>query len=302
MKRINDLSEITEDCAIVFGNFDGVHLGHQEMIRSCQKKCEGMPLIIYTFFPHPLIFFKKEEVSFLISSKKEKQSLLEKMGCSYYYEQSFDQAFSHMSAADFLERVILPHEKIKKIFLGYDFHFGARREGDYLFACKKLEGEEIEVISLEKWGEGVSSSDIRELIRNGKVDEAQEKLGRRYCLDGVVGSGKKRGRAIGFPTANLKWDLSRLLPETGVYFTEIELEDDELQPALTNIGYNPTFGRDGKHIESYILDFDKDIYEKKIKIHFHKKIREEMRFNGVEELKKQLVLDEKDARKYFEKI
>lgn len=314
MKIINSLSELSniEDkswkIGLTIGNFDGVHIGHRELLALIKKECaeKELKFVVLTFVPHPQKILLPENKSYLINSYKERRDLLNDLGIDFLVEIKFTKEFSALDPRAFLEQYIFSQGiNIKKLFLGYDFSFGVNKKGDYDFVrayCSKLNVE----VSLQKEYKidniPVSSSIIRNCINNGKFEECNRLLGRDYFIKGLVVKSAGRGRQIGFPTANIKIDEDRIIPRTGVYITK-SIHNNILYNSITNVGYNPTFETGNKiHIETNIFNFDLDIYDEYISVYFYKKIRDEKKFQSVAELINQIKEDISFSKKYFSSL
>jgi riboflavin kinase / FMN adenylyltransferase len=297
-KKMLTLAELENlPIGITIGNFDGVHLGHQRILQNIKKKCEkeGLAFVVITFTPHPLVILKNQK-NFLISSYGERRKRIQSTGADFIHELEFTRDFSTLLPEDFLAKYILKTGKVQKIFLGYDFAFGANKSGDHNFVKKYCEEQrsEIEVIVLDEFKQAekiVSSSLVRKTILAGNLEEAAGYLGRNFQLCGRVIKGEGRGKMIGFPTANIEIPRERILPPFGVYATLVEYKGGRYL-SLTNIGNNPTFKNDNEiNFETHLLDFDEDIYGEEINIFFIKKIRDEVKFESVNDLITQIGKD-----------
>lgn len=301
MKIITSLEDINEtEVAITIGNFDGVHIGHQYVINKIKDdKDEGVKLIVVTFNPHPTEVLSPRE-NFLINDSSEKFKMLENLGVDYLFEIEFTRDLSTLSGEDFLKRYFSKDKMNKNFYLGYDFSFGANKKdgveiiekfclkNNYKF--KVLERKEVSELS-------ISSSQVRKCIHQGKVKEANRFLGRDFAMAGVIVKGEGRGKQIGFPTANLKYKLTHIAPAKGVYETST-LYKGGVYKSVTNIGVKPTF-EDGAEltVETFILDFDKDIYGESFNLIFHNKLRDEKKFSSVNDLINQISKDVELRRK-----
>lgn len=305
MKIINSISdiELSDSVGITIGNFDGTHLGHRELLASIKDDCEknGLKLLLITFNPHPVLILNPQH-NYLINTYEEKSDLIGGLGIDYYLEIPFSRDFSTLGAAEFLDNFILQNASVKKMYLGHDFCFGTKKEGDFDFAANYCKEKMVEVVSLDSFklkNNIVSSTKIRNLIKAGDVDLAKDYLGRDFFIMGRVIRGEGRGRKIGFPTANLSYFPFRLIPSRGVYITQTEYKGN-LFYSLTNIGINPTFnGASDIHVETHLIDFSLDIYGDVLKINFIKKLREEVKFASVDDLVKQINHDVLAAKSFF---
>jgi len=297
MKLISKLSEISENKPLIvtIGNFDGVHLGHRSLLEQALKTARGMSgdLVLISFVPHPQEFFSKLN-DFYLNSFEERRSLLKDFGIKYFLEISFDEEFSNLSPESFLKEYILSDKRVKKLYLGHEFSFGKSKSGNLEFVKNFLlnTGVQLEVFPEFKTSmDKVSSSLIRDLIRHGKIEKANELLGRKFFIKGRVVKGKGRGATIGIPTVNLEINPKRIVPAKGVYFTKTYFQGQPFD-SITNIGINPTFGDNIQlKIETHILDFSQQIYEQEIVISFLKRLREEKKFSDFNELKMQIKAD-----------
>ena len=289
--RLRHLEVLNEETALVVGNFDGFHLGHRHLVRMLKKKAKerNLKTLIMTFCPHPLRVLAPRLFLCELSSADEKMELLAEEGIDYLCYVRFDKEFSRMGAREFLEEVLFRRLGCRLLLVGYDWRFGYKREGEIELAREMGErlGFEVELVSpFKRNGHIVSSTLIRRLLSEGRLEEAQEFLGRRYWIKRKVVQGDGRGSKLGFPTANLK-DTENLCLKEGVYAVIV---DDEF-PAVANYGLRPTFDGKKKVLEVHIPGFTGDLKGKSIKVEFLKFLREERKFPSVEELKKQVERD-----------
>ncbi|BBB31867.1 riboflavin kinase / FMN adenylyltransferase [Thermotomaculum hydrothermale] len=276
---------------VTIGNFDGVHLGHQKIINLAKESAEKMqlPLVVVSFDPHPGKVLYPANAPKLIKTRKQKRDLLRKMGVDYFYVINFTPSFAKKSPEEFVDEVLIDSLGAKKVFVGFNFAFGRDRSGDLSFLKKQGEKKGFDVIAVPPVkvdGEIVSSSLIRKLLEEGMVKKANKFLGRHYYLEGIVIHGEQRGRKIGFPTANIITE-NELVPRLGVYASYTKLNSINY-PSITNIGYKPTFGSEKIIVETYIFDFDREIYGELIEVKFVDFIRPEKKFSGVDELVKEI--------------
>jgi len=288
---------------VTLGIFDGVHRGHKallERLMSRAREVDGESAVI-TFDPHPRQILKKagDKLSFL-STVEEKTALLENAGVGHLIIIRFTAGFSRMNACDFIEKVLRRKVATKHLIIGHDHHFGYHGEGDYntIRKCAESMGFAVEQVpGLKISGGTISSSMIREALLNGKLDHANKLLGYDYSLKGFVVGGRKIGRKIGFPTANIKHaDKFKLIPGDGVYAVEVVL-DNKKMPGMLSIGKNPTINTtsDKRTIEVHIFDFEAEIYGTKIEVIFRHRLRDETKFNDTDELVHQMKLDRINA-------
>ncbi len=286
------------------GTFDGVHLGHKKIIeRLLQSSSANEESLVLTFFPHPRMVLQEESDIKLLNTIEERSQLLEKAGLQNLIIHPFDQAFSRLTAEEFVKNILVEIFNIKKIIIGHDHRFGRNRTAniDDLIVFGREYGFEVEQISAQEIDEvSISSTKIRNALHDGKILLANEYLGYHYFFSGTVVHGKKLGRTIGFPTANLEIEENyKLIPAYGVYAVDCVVENQTLKGML-NIGIKPTFEGETASVEVHLFDFNADLYGKKIKVVLRKHIREEQKFSSVEDLKAQLKKDELFARDFFE--
>lgn len=297
---VEHLSRFIRNPVITIGNFDGVHRGHQalfERVKEWAAKLHGESVVM-TFYPQPLQVLAPEAGPPLITLHDRKIQLIGSCGIDVTIVIPFDREFSRISAPSFVKDLLVGKIGIKAIVVGYDYRFGYGRQGDIDFLREM--GDEcgfiVDIVSGVQVEETVVSSTlIRQLIRDGDLREAGRLLGRPYEVSGTVITGRRRGgRLLGFPTANIRLS-GQACPRPGVYAVEAEVNGSRYGGAA-NLGYNPTFGDDELSLEVHILDFDKDIYGKPISVRFIDRLRDEVRFSGVEELVQQIRKDVETAR------
>lgn len=299
---IHDFST-SKKTIITLGTFDGVHLGHKKIIeRLLQSSSQDEESLVLTFFPHPRMVLQEASDIKLLNTIEERSHLLEKAGLQNLIIHPFDQAFSRLTAEEFVKNILVDIFNIKKIIIGHDHRFGRNRTAniDDLIVFGQEYGFEVEQISAQEIDEvSISSTKIRNALHEGKILLANEYLGYPYFFTGTVVHGKKLGRTIGFPTANLEIEENyKLIPAYGVYAVECMVENQNVNGML-NIGIKPTFEGESASIEVHLFDFDGDLYDKKIKVALRKHIREEQKFSSVDDLKSQLKKDELFARDFF---
>jgi len=290
---------------LTIGNYDGVHIGHRtiiEIVKGKAREMVGTPMLM-TFYPHPLHILRPDKELPSITPIEEKKRLIEEAGIEVLLILSFTADLSQLTPEAFVREVLIEKLGIKGLVVGYDFKFGRGGRGDIEGIMKYAQayGFFAQVASpVTIGGEKVGSNKIRKLLQTGEVDKANLLLGRPYMISGEVVRGAGRGRAFGFPTINLRTDFD-LVPPNGVYVSEALIGGKRLQSA-TNVGYNPTFGGQERTIETFIFDYDGDLYGEHVRLFFHVKLREEVRFEHVSELQKQIERDVEAARAYFLKI
>lgn len=292
--------------SMAIGFFDGVHKGHQQVIGTAIEKARSqeMKSAVMTFDPHPSLVLggRKEEV-FYITPLGQKMEILQEMGVDICYIVRFTSEFAKLSPEQFIEHFI-KGLGVKQVVAGFDFSFGSKGSGD-MELMETLSGGHYEVATISKLEQGdekISSTRIRHLLKDGCVEPVHQLLGRPYRISGTVVNGDKRGRTIGFPTANVEPELGTFVPKRGVYAVRIEVQGMYFD-GVCNVGYKPTFHNpDIKNlvIEVHILDFDKSIYGEKVTVEWHKRIRDEQKFSGIDELKAHIGRDKETAKQYFE--
>lgn len=300
-KSIQEIKKINNP-VVTIGTFDGVHAGHRQIINRLNKaKNEtGGESFIFTFHPHPrLVLFPNQTDLKLLTLTEEKLGLLEQAGVDHVLVYPFTKEFSQLSAHNYVKDILVDAIGVKKLIIGYDHRFGNNREGtietlknyagQYNFTVEEIPAHEIDHIN-------VSSSKIRKALEHGDIQTANSFLGYNYFISGIVVEGKKLGRTLGYPTANIRVaDRTKLIPQNGIYAVTTII-DKVRYKGMMSIGFNPTTDTDNKiKIEVNIFNFDKEIYGKDIAVYFHRRLRSEEKFNSLDELKKQLDEDKKHA-------
>jgi riboflavin kinase/FMN adenylyltransferase len=291
---------------IALGNFDGVHLGHQRLLKKAQKlaaKYKGIS-IVYTFEPHPVKILAPQVAPPTIQTLNQKIKCIEETGIDVCIIEKFTKKFAHQNPERFFESIILRRLGGSAVVVGYDFTFGFHRSGtveilEYLGMRNKIE---IYVMDAQFLNETLlSSTEIRGLVLAGFVDKAATLLGRPYELEGKVVKGKGLGGALGAHTANIEQE-NELIPGSGIYLTQTKIIDGaaHFQPSITSIGTNPTFPGCALAVETHIIDFKKEIFGKKVAVKFLKKMRNQIAFPSTAELKKQISKDIAQARRMHE--
>ena len=294
--NISDISEIKEENkkrVAALGFFDGIHKAHQKIIGDAVKEAgEEFISVVITLDKSPKEYFGETSEESLTPINK-KNELLKELGVEEVYYLEFNEHLQNLSAEEFIE-LILKKLNVEKVFCGFDYRFGNRGLG----TPDLIKDSGIEVMIQEKQKideEKISTTVLKEFVRNGEFLKYKEYTGRFYSISGLVVKGRQLGRTINFPTANLELDGKYLLPETnGVYITKIKV-NNKIYKSVTNIGYNPTVSdeKNKKFIETHILDFNEDIYGEKIEIYFYEFLRKEQKFESFDHLKEQLKLDKK---------
>jgi len=300
MKVFRDLSEYNEDVqtVVTIGNFDGVHLGHQKILDKVYELSRqySFQSAVFTFEPHPMKFFGADIAMLLTSRQKVK--LLEKAGIDYLFELTFGDNFAKMAPEIFIREILVKKLKARFIVVGYDYKFGYRRKGDFRlleFLSSTYGYTPFKIDRVEIEGKVVSSTNIRKLIKEGNIVLANKMLGRSFSLEGIVGTGSKIGRLLGYPTANINVE-NEILPKTGVYASRI-IVDGVKYNSVTNIGVRPTLDYDTEdvRVEVFIFDFHDDLYGKHVELELIDYLREEKKFESFDALKEAIAYDCKKA-------
>jgi riboflavin kinase/FMN adenylyltransferase len=305
LRHIDDESLQSQRSVVTLGNFDGVHVGHRALVGGAVADARqlGILSVVLTFEPHPLKILAPDRAPRMLLTHKDKMQLLQSLGIDIVVIQTFDLAFAKIEAADFVRWVLAGRLKAKKIWVGRDLRFGQGRRGN--------------VDDLKRWGNDldfqvslvdpvlvngarVSSSRIRQLVSEGQVDKVKPMLGRHHFVSGRVVNGHRRGREIGFPTANIA-TRTEVLPADGIYATLFHLGEEEL-PSVSSVGLNPTFGEGPRTVESYIMNFNREIYGEAVRLSFVQRIRDERKFASAIDLTAQIREDVTNARKILESV
>lgn len=292
--------------SIALGYFDGVHLGHQKVILEAKKQAnqKGLRSAVMTFDPHPSVVLGKNEKHVqYITPLADKINLIEGLGIDYLFIVHFTAEFANLLPQEFIDQYVIDLN-VKHVVAGFDFSYG--RMGKGTMEILPFHSREIFTFTIvEKFTSGdekVSSTRIRQYIKNGRTTELPELLGRFYTTAGIVVHGDKRGRTIGFPTANVDTKEEYILPPLGVYAVKIKI-DEHWYESVCNVGYKPTFNSDALKVsvEVHIFNFEKDIYGTEVTIEWHQYLRKEQKFSGIEELVTQIEKDKQNAIEYFNK-
>ena len=285
---------------LAIGNFDGIHLGHQKVIKDAKQKANKnkLPVGIMTFEPMPVMFFNKKIKNHRINSLDQKINQFKKLKIDFLIIRKFNKKFSRLTAEKFIEKIIFKKTKCKYLYVSNNFRFGFKRKGNIRILKKfgkKFNYRNLIVKPLKKKNNVISSTLIRKKIREGKIKEANKLLNRNWSVDGKVIKGRKRGRKIGFPTCNLKMG-NYVIPRLGVYAVKVKTSKF-YKNGVANVGYRPTFNGQSLLLETNIFGINKNLYNKVISVSFKKFIRPEKKFKNFEYLKKQIKLDIKQAKK-----
>lgn len=277
--------------------FDGVHLGHKSIVDELIKvgSENNLETAVLTFWPHPRFVFNPNENLKLLNTLEEKQFLLEKCGIDTLFLKEFDEEFRNLTGEEFVRQILVDKLNIKYLIIGYDHSFGKNKSGNFELLQKLseelgFEVERMEAINIHE--NNISSTKVRNALLAGNIKEANEMLGYYYSVSGTVVHGKKLGRTIGYPTANIETDPIKLLPKKGAYIVEVFIKDEQYKGMLS-IGTNPTVNGEKLTVEVYILDFEGDIYDEKITVAFRDFLHDEIKFEGLEKLIERLDEDKK---------
>lgn len=306
IRGLHNLRPRHRGCVATIGAFDGVHTGHQAVLgHVLEKSAElGLPSVVILFEPLPREYFAPREAPARLMSFREKVLALEALGIDRVLRVCFDEALRNMSAQEFIEKIFVEGLGVRYIVVGDDLRFGHDREGD--FAMMEAQGERhgyaaMNTATLGISGTRVSSTRIREALENADFAQAEALLGQPYSISGKVVYGDQRGRTLGTPTANL--ELHRLrAPLSGVYVTEVSGLPGEPWPAVANVGTRPTVGESFRaNLEVHLLDFEGQLYGKRLKVTFRKKLREEIKFDSLDQLKQQIHRDIAQGHEFFKR-
>lgn len=296
-------SQFSENCVATIGKFDGVHLGHQLILDQLKQKAEQLdvPAVVIMLEPHPEEFFAKDADSCpaRLSSLSEKLELLESFGADFVFKLEFNQQLSTKSAEDYVQEILVNGLGIRCLIVGNDFRFGHQRKGNFKLLQKmgsEFDFEVLETAAYERNGQRISSTVIRERLDEADFDLVEQLLGRPYSMKGEVQHGQHLGTDLGYPTCNIN-PHRRRIPLHGVYACQVRLVDRYF-PAAVNIGYRPTVTENGEALlEAHILDFSEELYGRTIEVIYRKKLRDEVKFDGLEALKTAIAKDVEETRK-----
>ncbi len=284
---------------LAIGNFDGIHLGHQKVIRDAKQQANKnkLPFGIMTFEPMPVMFFNKKIKNHRINSLDQKINQFKKLKIDFLIIRKFNKKFSRLTAEKFIEKIIFKKTKCKYLYVSNNFRFGFKRKGNIRILKKfgkKFNYRNLIVKPFKKKNNVISSTLIRKKIKEGKIKEANKLLNRNWSVDGKVIKGQKRGRKIGFPTCNLKMG-NYVIPRLGVYAVKVKTSDFN-KNGVANVGYRPTFNGQNLLLETNIFGINRNLYNKVISVSFKKFIRPEKKFKNFDYLKKQIKFDIKKAK------
>ena len=304
MKHITDNRfRAQRPTAVTIGNFDGLHQGHRALIHTMAQEAEalGLEKTVLTFSPHPVFLFHQHEISYLILSPREKAHMMEQLGVELYVEQPFDREFAAQTPEEFVDRLLVERLNAKVVVVGENYRFGRKQSGNAAILkelCQERGIQMIAVPAVTYEGERVSSTRVREALKESNLELANRLLGSPYFILGDVAEGKRLGRTIGFPTVNIWADPVKLFPRNGVYATRT-LYDGKMYSGVTNVGLNPTVHGTAKIVETYLFDFQKMIYGEELLTYFFDFIRPEQKFPSVEALQSMIRQNAQDAADYF---
>jgi riboflavin kinase/FMN adenylyltransferase len=304
IRGLNHLEPFPDGCVLTIGNFDGLHLGHQQVIDKLADKGRqlNLPTVAMVFEPQPLEYFLADHAPSRLTRLREKAIQFAKSPIDALLVLPFNRKLADYDAEQFISEILVKHLKVKHLVIGDDFHFGKARRGNFaMLQSKGLEfGFSVEnSVSFELSGLRISSTLIRDALGDGQLAEAKRMLGRDYSVCGRVAHGDKRGRQLGFPTANIEM-LRRNTPMVGVFAVTMSGLDDKTYQGVANLGNRPTFDGGAKAVlETHLFNFSGDIYGRYVEVHFKAKIRDEIRFANFEALQAQIKLDVQTAQQIF---
>jgi riboflavin kinase / FMN adenylyltransferase len=304
---IDDFAKLG-NAVVTSGTFDGVHVGHQKIFSRLQEvaKRSGGETVVLTYWPHPRLVLHPEDVTLkLLNTFEEKAALLKEQGIQHLIRIPFTKEFSQLTSEEFIQKILVETIGTKKLVIGYDHHFGKNREGSfeqlkinapkYGFEVEEIPRQEVDHVA-------VSSTKIRHSLEQGDVQAANHLLARPYSLTGRVIAGDKIGTLLGYPTANIDVDTRyKLIPMNGIYAVTVAYEH-LIFGGMLYIGYRPTINGTKLNVEVNIFDFHKDIYGESLTVYFHKLVRHDAKFPDLEQLKKQLKLDQQEASEVLKNI
>ena len=308
MKKIirgfHNLSPSSEGCVATIGNFDGVHLGHQAVLSQLALKGDmlGLPATVITFEPQPTEFFLPAKAPPRLSRFREKVEALRSYSIEQLCVLRFNEVLAGMSANDFIQKLLVKGLNVRYLVVGDDFKFGKDRKGDFALLKKMGEEHNFQVVNMHTFAIAetrVSSTRIRQALTAGDLMLAQTLLGHPYKMSGRVAHGDKRGRTLGYPTANIHLHRAKV-PLTGVYAVRLYGLEDEPMEGIANVGVRPTIGEGNTLLEVHLFDFNKDIYGENVQVYFLHKVRDEKKFDGLPALVAQIERDCQSARNYFD--
>ncbi len=304
MKIVREFENYTENTPKVLslGMFDGVHFGHISIINLLKSVAQenNLETAILTFWPHPRKVFNPNDEIKLLNTLNEKLNLLENANLDVVFLKSFDENFRNLTGEEFVRQILVQKLNVKHIIIGHDHVFGKNKSGNFELLQKLSKELDFVVQQLDAVKEGefnISSTKIRNCLANGNIISANKMLGYHYSVSGKVIDGKKLGRTIGYPTANIEVDELKLLPKKGAYIVEVYVKN-KFYKGMLSIGTNPTVNGDKLTVEVYILDFNKDIYDEEITVKFRDFLHEEIKFESLEKLIERLDEDKRLTKEF----
>ncbi len=305
IRSLNNLKKHHKKCVASIGNFDGLHLGHQEIILQLKEVSNkyDLPTAIVIFEPQPQEYFSPDNAPARLTRLREKIEGFNQLDIDRLVILRFDKKLFNLVAKEFVEQILIDSLNIRHLVVGDDFRFGKNRQGDYSM-LKKMTNEfsyELDYTNTCLFaGQRISSTRLRQALADDDLKLVSQLLGRNYIISGRVVHGNKRGTGLGFPTANM--ELHRLRsPVAGIYITRVHGINDKNYPAVTSIGTRPIFDGEDMCMETHILDFNEDLYTKHIRVEFLQKLRHEEKYSDIDALKKAIEIDIQNAREYFSK-
>ncbi len=306
MKLIRDIHrkpDVAHNVVATIGNFDGVHLGHQAVLEKILDKSKSLnlPSMLIAFEPSAKEFFLRDNAPARLTNFRDKFTIIKDLGIDQFVCLRFNQNLANIAAEDFIKDILIENLCVKYLTVGDNFRFGKGRKGDFALLQKSANRFDFEVENTESYlinNKRVSSSSIRDHLANGNLADAEKLLGRNYSMSGRVIHGDKKGRTIGFPTANIPLKR-RISPINGVFAVKIKIENSLEKIGVANIGHRPTVNGTRTQLEVNIFDFSQNIYGKHLTVYFCKKLRPEKKFASFDALKKQIQIDAGHAQDYF---
>ncbi|MFV0440566.1 MAG: bifunctional riboflavin kinase/FAD synthetase [Lachnospirales bacterium] len=305
MKILDNNERISENSIVLIGNFDGIHMGHQKLLKKAidikNKSNKPLKIVALTFYPHPRTLLKNKIVR-NIFTLEEKAIAFEKLGANYLKVCDFNEENRNLSPEEFVDKFLYQQLNCRYVIVGEGFTFSKNKSGNVKVLIELSKKYDFEVVPIKHYesdvvfDDKISSTTIRDLIKNSDIKSANELLGRPFFIIGKVCSGKMLGRTIGFPTANINVSDSKILPKNGVYATKTKIRD-KIYKSITNVGINPTFDVCKKVVETNLFDYDGDLYGEQIVVEFFDYIRSETKFTNIDELKKQIEIDVEIVKK-----
>lgn len=303
IRYFHHLPAFPKGCALTIGNFDGVHLGHQAILRHLRQQAQlrNLPVVVMLFEPQPREYFQPSQAPARLMRLRDKLYHLREQSVDYVICVKFDRTFAEKSAVDFVQEWLVNKLNVRFLSIGDDFRFGAKRQGDFAFLQQAGKQFGFQVENNQSFclaEQRISSTAIREALAQDKLSLAQQMLGRPYCIMGRVKYGKQLGRTLGFPTANIA--LQRQVnPVQGIYAVKVRFKNGKIYQGVANIGQRPTVNGSTQLLEVYIFNFDQKIYGECLEVELCHKIRNEQKFSSLAALKQQITEDVKTAKAFF---